>query len=47
VKQRIIFLAIGVFALALFGEAMAGPLEDGEAETRGLRDGGVALASVG
>jgi uncharacterized protein len=32
VKQRIkAFLAAGVLALALFGSAMAGPLEDGEA----------------
>jgi uncharacterized protein len=32
VKQRITtFVASGVLALALFGEAMAGPLEDGEA----------------
>ena len=31
-KQRITtFVASGVLALALFGEAMAGPLEDGEA----------------
>src|SRR5271166_6501006 len=32
VKQRITtFVASGVLALALFGEAMPGPLEDGEA----------------
>ena len=35
VKQRIsAFLAGGVLALALFGSAMAGPLEDGEAAYR-------------
>jgi hypothetical protein len=51
VKQRITtFVASGVLALALFGEAMAGPLEDGEAAyQRGdyETDSGAALASVG
>jgi TPR repeat protein len=60
VKQRIkAFLAGGVLALALFGTAMAGPLEDGEvAYQRGdytvalrlwrpLADGGNADAQLG